>query len=103
MYKSQATKHQAGLFGLTVEEIPEEDVYVWDCNWDTFNVFYHLSTQWRTGMGGPTGLDYNTIIPVGKMLGLKKKQINTLFPDLQVMENEALITMEENRKDADNS
>jgi hypothetical protein len=44
------------------------------------------------------------VIPsVGKMLGFKNKQINEMFPDLQVMENEALITMGENQKDANNS
>lgn len=98
MYEKGASKHEAGLFGLRLEEVPVEDVMVWDCNWDTFNLFYHLSTQWRVGAGGATGLDYNTIIPTGKMLGFKQKQINDMFPDLQVMENEALITMGENSK-----
>lgn len=103
MYSSGADKHQAGLFGLTLEEIPEEVVLVWDINWNTFNLFYHLSTQWRVGMNGATGLDYNVIPTTGKMLGLKQKQINELFPDLLVMENEALITMGENKQNADNS
>lgn len=103
MYSSSADKHQAGLFGLTLEEIPEEIIEVWDINWNTFNLFNALTTQWRVGMGGATGLDYSVIPSVGKMLGLKQKQINELFPDLQVMENEALITMGENQKDANNS
>jgi hypothetical protein len=62
-----------------------------------------MSTQWRVGMNGATGLDYNTIPVVGRALGYKKKQINEMFPDLQVMENEALITLRENQKDADSS
>lgn len=103
MYARSADKHQAGLFGLTLEEIPEEEVLVWDINWNTFNLFMALTTQWRVGMGGATGLDYSVIPAVGKMLGFKKKQINDMFPDLQVMENEALITMGENEKDANNS
>lgn len=96
-------KHQAGLFGLHLEEIPAEDVFVWDINWNTFNLFYNMSTQWRVGMGGATGLDYAAIPVVGKLLGLKKKELNNMFHDLRVMENEALITMGENQKDADNS
>lgn len=76
---------------------------IWDCNWDSFTVFHNLGTQWRVGMGGPIGLDYNAIIPTGKMLGYKQKQINAMFPDLQVMENEALITIGENQKDGNNS
>lgn len=88
---------------MTLEEIPEEDVLVWDINWNTFNLFMALTTQWRVGMGGATGLDYAVIPTVGKMLGFKKKDINDMFPDLQVMENEALITMGENDKNANNS
>lgn len=103
MYSSNADKHQAGLFGLHLDEIPEEVIEVWDINWNTFNLFHALSTQWRVGMGGATGLDYSVIPSVGKMLGFKQKQINEMFPDLQVMENEALITMGENQKDANNS
>ena len=104
MYSSSADKHQAGLFGLTLDEIPEDDVLVWDINWNTFNLFHALTTQWRVcGMGSATGLDYAVIPSVGKMLGFKNKQLNEMFPDLQVMENEALITMGENQKDANNS
>lgn len=54
-------------------------------------------------MGGATGLDYAAIPPVAKMLGIKKKELSSMFPDLQVMENEALVTMGENQKDANNS
>lgn len=88
---------------MTLEEIPEEEIFVWDINWNTFNLFNALTSQWRVGMGGATGLDYSVIIPTGKMLGFKQKQINEMFPDLQVMENEALITMGENQKDANDS
>lgn len=103
MYSRDVDKHQAGLFGLQLEEIPEEVVWVWDINWNSFDLFHNLTTQWRVGMGGATGLDYNTIPVVGKLLGFKKKEINEMFPDLKVMENEALITMGENQKDANNS
>ena len=104
MYSVNADMHQAGLFGLTLDEIPVEETIVWDINWNTFQLFNALTTQWRVaGMGGATGLDYSVIPAVGKMLGFKQKQINEMFPDLQVMENEALITMGENQKDANDS
>lgn len=96
-------KHQAGLFGLKLEEIPEEDIFVWDINWNTFTLFNAVGTQWRVGMGGATGLDYNVVPLVAKSLGIKNKELTALFPDLQVMENEALITMRENQKDGDTS
>lgn len=96
--------HEAGLFGLHLEEVPVEEVLIWDINWDTFTLFYSLMTQWRMGgMGSATGLDYNVIPTVGKMLGFKKKKVNAMFPDIQVMENEALITIGENQKDANDS
>lgn len=88
---------------MAVEEIPVEDVYIWDINWSTFELFYNLNTQWRVGMGGATGLDYSVIPAVAKMLGIKKKKLNEMFPDLRVMENEALVTMGENQKDANDS
>lgn len=103
MYAKDTTMHEAGLFGLQLDEVPVEDVMIWDINWDTFRLFYDLHTQWRVGVGGATGLDYNAIPVVGKMLGFKRKKINAMFPDLQVMENEALITMGENQKDANDS
>jgi hypothetical protein len=104
MYEKDVDEHQAALFGMKLDEIPPEIIEVWDINWPSFSVFHAMNTQWRTsGMGGAIGLDYTAIPPVAKMLGYKKKQIQDMFPDIQVMENEALITMGENRTDANNS
>lgn len=91
------------MFGLRLDEVPNEDYYIWDINWPAFEVFNGMSSQWRVGMNGAIGLDYNTIKIVGKGLGYKKKQLTAMFSDLQVMENEALITMGENQKDANDS
>ena len=103
MYEKEADAHQAGLFGLNLEEIPVEIIEVWDINWDVFSIFHSMSTQWRVGMGGCTGLDYSAIPVVAKMMGFKNKDIQHMFPDIQVMENEALITMGENRENANDS
>lgn len=84
---------------MKLEEIPDEDVLVWEINWPTFRLFNALHTQWRIGMSGATGLDYNVIPMVAKSLGINNKELNAMFPDLQVMENEALITLRENEKD----
>lgn len=97
------TEHQASLFGLKLEEIPAEEVEVWDVNWPSFSVFYNMSTQWRVGMGGATGLDYSALLATAKMLGYKNKEIQEMFSDIQVMENEALLTMGENNKDGNDS
>jgi hypothetical protein len=103
LYEADTNTHQAGLFGLSLEEIPVEDVFIWDINLPAFNVFCSLMTQWRVGVNGATGLDYNVIPAVGKMMGYKQKQINEMFADIQLMENEALITLRENQKDANDS
>lgn len=103
MYEKDADAHQAALFGLSLSEIPPEIIEVWDVNWSAFCVFHSMSTQWRVGMGGATGLDYAAIPVVAKMIGYKKKEVQDMFPDIQVMENEALITMGENKQDANNS
>lgn len=92
------------LWGLKLEEMPDEVIEVWDINWPAFEVFNSLSSQWRiAGMGNATGLDYNAIPVTAGLLGYKKKDVKNMFPDLRVMENEALITMGENRKDVNSS
>jgi len=103
MYEKDISEQQAGQWGLKLEELPPEEISVWDINWDSFILFNNLSTQWRIGMGGASGLDYNAIPTVAKLLGFKKKQVQDMFPDIQVMENEALITMGENKEDGNNS
>jgi len=56
-----------------------------------------MSTQWRVGGFGATGLDYNVIPMVAKSLGIRKKEISEILPDLRVMEAEALKVMIEQR------
>jgi len=56
-----------------------------------------MSTQWRVGMGGPVGLDYGVISEVAAFIGYTKKQTAKLFPDLRVMEAEALLVMSESK------
>jgi hypothetical protein len=82
------------MLGLTMADI-DEDVEVWPDNWPVFRLFNALSTQWRTGAGGATGLDYSVIREVASLIGINKRRILELFPDLQVMEAEALAVMAE--------
>ncbi|WP_411741526.1 DUF1799 domain-containing protein [Pseudomonas sp. GL-RE-26] len=84
------------MFGLTLADI-DEDVEVWPDNWPVFRLFNALATQWRTGACGATGLDYSVIREVAGLIGIKKRQIPELFPDLQVMEAEALLVMSESK------
>ena len=95
MYEPRATAEDMAKLGLTLADIEEDDVEIWPDNWPVFRLFNALGTQWRTGAGGATGLDYTPIRDVASYIGIKKRQIPELFPDLQVMEAEALAVMAE--------
>lgn len=45
------------------------------------------------GPAGPSGLDYTAIPGTAKMIGIKRRALEEVFPDLRVMENEALAVM----------
>ena len=68
---------------------------VWPDAWQAIRVFEALSTQWRLGPGGPSGLDYTSIPAAAEMLGIKRIWLEEIFPDLRVMESEALSVMAE--------
>lgn len=55
-------------------------------------------TQWLQGFGGPTGLNYPSIYPLMDRMSLDADEWNLLFADLQVMEDEALAVMAEQRE-----
>ncbi|MBF8732801.1 DUF1799 domain-containing protein [Pseudomonas guariconensis] len=77
-------------------DIPEEMVEVWPDVWPAFELFEALTTQWRIGgMGVATGLDYASIPAAAAMLGIKRRNLMEIFPDLRIMEHEALGVMAE--------
>jgi hypothetical protein len=82
---------------MTKADIPDEEYEVWPDNWPAFLLFEAMSTQWRVGMGGAVGLDYNALKPVASMIGLKRAELSEAFPDLRAMEAEALLVMSESR------
>jgi hypothetical protein len=82
---------------LTKADIPDAEYEVWPDNWPAFLLFEAMSTQWRVGMGGATGLDYNALPPVASMLGMKRREIPEVFHDIRVMEAEAMLVMSESK------
>ena len=100
MYESGPSVEQLAALGLTAADLDEEDVEVWPCNWPAFLLFNRISTQWRAGASGVVGLDYSCIRNVAKFLGIKKKKLAEIFPDLQVLEGEALRVMAEERENS---
>lgn len=59
---------------------------VWPENYEAFELFTTLQTQWRTGASGPSGLDYNTLFTY---MNMKNLSID-LLDDIRVMESAAL-------------
>lgn len=53
-------------------------------------VFEHLTTQWRVGFAGATGLDYGVLPSVLRLLGMPRVEWPCLFKDIRVMERGAL-------------
>ncbi|MFT0580570.1 DUF1799 domain-containing protein [Pseudomonas fulva] len=76
-----------------MDDIEEEEVEVWPDAWPAFRLFDALGTQWRVASGAPSGLDYTAIPATAAMLGIKRRDLTDIFPDLRVMEVEALSVM----------
>lgn len=98
MYAKGATAAEAAQFGLTLEEAQGEAVGVWPDNLQAVNVFISLSTQWRTGMNGATGLDYNALPVVMRMTGVMQADRAAVFEDVRTLEDAAMEIMREVQK-----
>ncbi|WP_272521087.1 DUF1799 domain-containing protein [Providencia sp. PROV202] len=91
MYRGM-TKQEAKNFERAFGFPPDlDDVEVVPDVWESYLVFSAMSTQWRVGMNGATGLDYSVIPNVLELLNIKNKA--TVFDDLRIMEIKALELM----------
>jgi hypothetical protein len=83
--------------GLTIEDFEADyTAEIWpDCQ-RSFDVFCAMSTQWRTGMNGATGLDYSAIPQVLRLCRVPRTEWADVFEDLRVMESAALKQMSQN-------
>lgn len=70
-----------------------DDVAVWPDNWMAFQLLCDAQTQWRVGVGGATGLDYQAVFALMAFRGIDADLRLQLFDDLQVMELAALEQM----------
>ena len=70
-----------------------DPVDIWPDNLAAFEIFNFMGTQWRVGMGGPTGLDYNVMHRKMDRLSLSPDDYDALERDLQIMESAALACM----------
>jgi hypothetical protein len=68
----------------------KDDAEVWPENWPVFEIFAGVGTQWRIGMAGPTGLDYNAIYPLLDRVFDCRDDWDDAFLCIRVMESAAL-------------
>lgn len=73
---------------------PEQVFEVWPENWESFDFFLTLESQWVivAGMGTAlkSGLDYCRVESTLNILGIPRKKRPKLFRDMQTMEKAAL-------------
>lgn len=98
MYTPPPSAEEAAAFGLTLEEASGDPVDVWPDNLRAVNVFTAMSTQWRAGMGGATGLDYAALPVVLRLMAVPRKAWPAILEDIRVLEAAALDTMQKQRK-----
>ncbi|MGZ9713899.1 DUF1799 domain-containing protein [Glaciimonas sp. GNP009] len=76
-----------------MEEASGPPVDIWPDNLTVINVFVAMSTQWRVGMAGATGLDYTALPHVMRLVGVLPKERADVFNGIRTMEDVALETM----------
>lgn len=75
---------------ITAEQPVEQDFEVWEENWPAVEMWLRVCTQWRVGMNGPVGLDYNILPWLFEMYDVQKPK--DMLDDLQAMET-AFLTL----------
>ena len=74
-----------------------DPVDIWPDNLAAFEIFSFLGTQWRVGMSGATGLDYNVVYRKMDLLSLAPEEYDALECDIQIMEDAALVCMHQKK------
>ena len=78
------------------QERKEQDFEVWEENWESVMLFIRMMTQWRTTMGGVIGLDYSVLQMLFDLYDIDNRK--EIFENIQVMEQEAMLHMNKERK-----
>ena len=77
---------------------PEFDtVYLWPCNVRAWLAWQAVQTQWRTGMGGATVLDYAGVWAWLHAQRARPKQLRAWFAGIQAAEHATLQVWHEQR------
>jgi hypothetical protein len=96
MYSKTEPESNPFLAGMAAIQAAQE-FHVWPENMPAINLFSSISSQWRTGPGGATGLDYNVLFHRMDHMHLSEQDYEWMFDDIRVIESAALTSM--NKKD----
>lgn len=96
LYADRPDADRLAAFGLTLDDL-DDTVGIYPDNDAAVDVFVALGTQWRVGMGGPTGLDYAALPAVLRLRGVPRADWPDTFDCVRVMEAEALRVMHEGK------
>ncbi len=81
---------QLSAFGLTLDDVAPAAIDVWPDHVTVLEVFKRMGTQWRTGMNGAVGLDYQPLPFIFRMLKIPKSEWGQVLDDMRVIELAAL-------------
>ena len=95
-------EEEAKKRGMPVEFLAEAegfgDCLIFPDNWPTVMIFRDISTQWRVGMSGPVGLDYNVLPMIFGLRSVPRDERAEIFDGIQTMESAALEAIRERNK-----
>lgn len=93
MYRKPPDPAEMAAAGLRPEDFEGDTPAIWPENMTTVEVMAAMGTQWQTGFNGPTGLRYEALPVVLRLLGVPRDEHRDVFHGLRVMERAALAEM----------
>ena len=90
-----------GLLGGEGEEPEARVEYLWPENIAAWRVWCGVQTQWRTGMGGSTGLDYAGVRAYLKLQRVPEDEQLGIFEGVRAAETASLEVWAERRRKED--
>lgn len=75
---------------LSGADATDDTYYLWPENVEPWRLWQGAQTQWRNGMSGPTGLDYQGVSAYLDLQGLDRDQRRETFELLQACERATL-------------
>lgn len=88
-----STESAAAAIGLVIRQPDQpacDDLYLWPENVTSWNLFQAVSTQWIVSMAGATGLNYPSVEIVMRLSGIKRRDRERVFNEIQCMERATL-------------